>query len=243
MMRAITVILLIACLTGCKQNVTPKAHRPGLPSKIPSTVYPNHVIDLASVKRPAPTTAEQKLAEIRQIWKGQPAGPQGSPSPMSSLDINVSAGYASINSQTLNAEAWLIFGNAGDVFFYPNEGGYPNMGFADFAIHPPNIQEPDVQIWTGAYPATSALVDCTVDGWNTGAPPVFEFDQGASVLGPWTSTSIVTPSAGHVFYGFSIPPLDSFGGESTVIIRLEPTPDSPNIVWRFWGCELTYISQ
>jgi hypothetical protein len=147
------------------------------------------------------------------------------------------------NSQTVNAEAWLIFGNAGDVFFYPNEGGYPNMGFADFAIHPPNIQEPDVQIWTAAYPATSALVDCMVDGWNTGAPPVFEFDQGASELGPWTSTSIVTPSAGHVFYGFSIPPLDSFGVESTVIIRLEPTPDSPNIVWRFWGCELTYISQ
>jgi len=206
------------------------------------------VIDLATIKHPTPTTADQKLAMIGQIWKLPPASPQGSPGAMTSLDVNVSnGGFAEIISASLIADAELYFGGAEDVYFYPNEGGYPNMGFADFAIHPANSQEPNIQITTSAYMANTtftALADCMVAGWNTETPPVFQFDQSSNGwFGPWTNTAVVTPSAGHVFYGFSIPPLDPYGSVPNTLIRLQPTPDSPDLVWQFWGCELTFISQ
>jgi hypothetical protein len=113
-----------------------------------------------------------------------------------------------------------------------------------FAINPPNLQEPNIQIMTDATPAGSVLVDCTVAQWSTGAPPIFQFEQSFTpgfAPGPWTNTAVVTPG-GHVFYGISTPPLASDGTSPSTVIRLQATPDSPNNGWQFWGCELTYVS-
>ena len=120
-----------------------------------------------------------------------------------------------------------------DVYFIPHQE------FADFGIHPPGQIEPNVQIRTTASSTKSLLMDCRVSPLSLNQTLTFQFEQSEGWGLPWVNKAVVTPSNGHVFYGVS--PVTWNGGIPTYTdIRLQPTPESANGGWQFFGCELTF---
>jgi len=92
------------------------------------------------------------------IWKGRPASPQGTPAPMTSWNINVSNGSVVLNDGTYELDAFLYFGLPDDVYFQGIQS------FADFAIHPPNTIEPNVQIEAESSPPNLCSWTVVSDG-------------------------------------------------------------------------------
>jgi len=153
---------------------------------------------------------------------------------MTSWDINVSNGTIALNDGAFASDALLYFGLPDDVYFLGIQS------FADFQIHRANTSEPNMQIETTGSPTKSLLFDCSIGGFDPNVPPIFQFEQSFQ-FGQWINKSIVTPSAGHVFYGISPVDWGSDGIANYTTIRLQPTPDSPGNVWQFFGCELTFV--
>lgn len=183
-------------------------------------------MDLSKIKGPAPTTANEKFAQLERL-KLVPHGFPGQLGP--SFNLTVGTGY---QLMAPNSEAVLSLGWPEYVDFFPGQS------FADLPISSSVGEAPSVRIATQGSPTGDLLIDCSIDPGNSNVK--FQFED-SDITTTWHDKAIVTPAAGHVFYGIGPVPLDPSNGVPTWrFIRLQATSDSPSGYWQFFGCELTF---